>query len=282
MPAGRPTIRSRRVATELRRLRRERGISSVAVAKALGVTPSKISRIENNKIGLKVDEVAAMLGLYHVPEQRRKQLLDLVRRAEEPGWWQAHGSGLPELWQTLIEFEERATRIVNYEPLVVPGLLQTSEYARAVILGTAGSLPDKELDTKVVARLGRQAILSRAEPPEMEVLLYEPVLRVPVGGQGVMHRQLRTLVDASARPNVTVRVVPLSAGAHPGLDGTFVFLEFADEPMLVHLENWSNSAFLEEDHHLESYRLALQGLQDVALAPDASAAMIAAVAEEYG
>lgn len=281
MPAGRPTIRSRRVASELRQLRRERRISSVEVAKRLGMHPSKVSRIENNKIGLKLEEVAALLGLYHVPEKRREELLDLVRRAEEPGWWHAYGRGLPELWQTLIEFEQRAVRITSYETLVVPGLLQTAEYARAVIAGTAGSLPAAELDARVVARLGRQGVLSRAEPPKLEVLLYEPVLRVPVGGPGVMRRQLRTLVDAADRPNITIRAVPLAAGAHPGLEGPFLVLEFADDPALVYLENWSNSAFLEEEHHLASYRLALQAMQELALSADESAALIAAVAEEH-
>lgn len=281
MPAGRPTIRSRRIATELRRLRTERGISSVAVAKALGVHPSKISRIENNKIGLRVDEVAAMLGLYHVPERRRKQLLDLVRRAEEPGWWQTRGSDLPELWQTLIEFEQRAIHIVNYEPFMVPGLLQTAEYARAIIFGTAASLSDKELDAKVAARLGRQAILARVRPPSLEVVLCEPVLRVPVGGADIMRRQLRALVDTAARPDITVRVVPLAAGPHPGMEGNFVLMEFVDEPALVHLENWSNSAFLEEPDQVESYRLALQILHNVSLSAEQSLAMIAAAADAY-
>lgn len=282
MPAGRPTIRSRRVSTELRRIRAERGVSSVDVAKALGVHPSKISRIENNKIGLRADEVAALLGFYQVAAKRRTQLLDLVRRAEEPGWWQSHGNGLPELWQTLIDFEQRASHIIDYQPFMMPGLLQTAEYARAIILGTAGSLPDRELDGKVAARLGRQAILGRPEPPTLDVVLYEPALRVPVGGASVMQRQLRALLDAAAMPTVTIRLVPISVGPHPGLEGSFIILEFQDEPTLVHLENWSNSAFLEEDHHLESYRVALQHLHSVALSAQESLDVIAAVADEFG
>lgn len=276
---GRPTVRSRQVSTELKRLRKRAGLTAGEVGSRLGVSQSKISRIENGQLGLHPDEVAALLGLYHVPLQRRAELLELVRNAADPGWVRTHRSGLPDQWQALIELEGSATALHNWDPLWVPGLLQTADYARAIIEGTSErELSQSDLDKRVAARLGRQAVLTRALPPSLHVLLYEPALRVPVGSPGALAAQLRHLADMAHRQRITVQVVPLSAGPHPGLEGPFVLLEFESDPTLVHLENRVQSIFLEEPPHIETYRLAWQRILARALPAKRSAQLIAELA----
>jgi transcriptional regulator with XRE-family HTH domain len=275
---GKATVRSRQVSNELRRLRVAAGLKAREVGDLLGVSQSKISRIETGNLGLNIEEVAAMLGLYHVPIGRRDEILALVRRAAEPGLMQVH-KGLPDQWQHLIELEQTATALLNYEPLVIPGLLQIPDYARAIITGTAEwELSESETDIKVGARLGRQAILSRPLPPRLELVLYEPALLAPVGGPAVLAAQLRHLVEMARRPAITVRVVPLRAGAHPGLDAPFMIMEYEKNPTLVYLENRVLSTFLEEEPHIESYRLSWEGIKAKALPAQRSAELITGLA----
>lgn len=280
MPPGRRTARSRRVSAELRRLRARSGLSCKTVGAALGISASKISRIETGRIGLQIEEVAALLGFYQVAKPEREELLELVRRAAEPGWWQVQGSRLPELWQELIDFERAATAIINYEPLLIPGLLQTPDYAGALIAAANPALSEDEVEARVALRTTRQALLGRPRPPRLLVLIEEGVLRRVVGDPGLMRRQVRHLEDAATRPNVTVQVVPAAAGAHPGLGGPFVILEFDRDPTLVYLENRRGSAILEDDEDLTETTIALQHLQQIALSPEDSLALLVDVARE--
>ncbi|MGH3855388.1 MAG: helix-turn-helix domain-containing protein [Pseudonocardiaceae bacterium] len=280
MPRGRKTARSRRVAGELRRLRARSGRSCATVGTALGISASKISRMETNRIGLQADEVAALLGFYQVAKPLRDELLELVRRATEPGWWQVQGSRLPELWQELIDFERAATVITNYEPLVVPGLLQTADYAGALIAAANPALSEDEVETRVAARITRQALLGRPLPPQLLVLIEEGVLRRMVGDAGLIRRQVRHLEDAATRPNVTVQLVPTAAGAHPGLGGPFAILEFDRDPTLVYLENRRGSVILDEDEDIAETTIALRHLQQIVLSPEDSLAVLAEVVRE--
>jgi transcriptional regulator with XRE-family HTH domain len=268
------------VAGELRRLRARSGHSCATVGAALGISASKISRIETGRIGLQADEVAALLGFYQVAKPAREDLLELLRRAAEPGWWQVQGSRLPELWQELIDFERSATAIINYEPLLIPGLLQTADYAGALIAAANPALSEDEVETRVAARTTRQALLGRPRPPRLLALLEEGVLRRLVSDPGLMRRQVRHLEDAATRSNVTVQVVPTAAGAHPGLGGPFVILEFDGDPTLVYLENRRGSAILEEEDDIAEATMALQHLQHIALSSDDSLALLADVARE--
>lgn len=281
MVIGRPTIRSRQVANELRRLRKKAGLTTGEVGSRLGLSQSKVSRVETGTSGLQIDDVAAMLGLYHVPAKRRDEILGLVRQAAEPGWVQLHGRNLPEQWQALIEWEDKATTLQNWAPLGIPGLLQIADYARAIIQGMAESeLSESEVDIMVRARLGRQSILSRPLPPQLHVLLYEPALHVSVGGPAVLTAQLRQVVEAAKRPKITVQVVPFAAGPHPGMEGPFVLMSFPADPALVYLENRVMSIFLEEDPHTESYKLAWQRVLAKALSPERSVKLIADLARK--
>ena len=274
------TVRSRQVAAELRRLRENAAMSGAEVAHRLGMSPSKVSRLETGNSGLQVEDVAALLGLYQVPATRREELIDLVRRAEERGWWQRQGAGLPELWRSLMDFEATATRIQNFESLVVPGLLQTAEYFRAFIRDAHTTLSETELDNLVASRMARQALLTRATAPQFLAVLDEGALRRPVGGPGVLRRQLQHLVSVAEWPNVTLRVVPLAAGAHAGLSGPFVILEFNGESSLVFVENQGTGLFLEDEADLASYRLALGNILNAALAPPATVDLLAALVAE--
>ncbi len=275
------SIRSRQVAAELRTIREQAGLSGAEVAKLMGMSPSKISRLETGITGLQIEDVAALLGLYKVPAATRDELLDLVRRSEERGWW-TRQPGLPQLWRSLIDFEAKASRVQNYEALFVPGLLQTAEYTRAVIQGIAPTITEAELDNLVAARMARQAVLTRANAPQFCVVVDEGALRRPIGEPGVMHRQLQHLLVVAEQPHVMLRVVPLAAGAHAGLRGPFVILEFAEEPALVYLENHDTYMFLEEEADLAAYRLALGTILNAALAPAATTELITQIATELG
>ncbi|MGH3817221.1 MAG: Scr1 family TA system antitoxin-like transcriptional regulator [Pseudonocardiaceae bacterium] len=186
MPPGNPhtSVRSRQVAAELRMLSEQAGLSGAEVAKRMGMSPSKISRIETGNSGLQIEDIAALLGLYQVPAATRDDLLDLVRRSEERSWW-TRQPGLPQLWRSLIDFEAKATRVQNYEALFVPGLLQTAEYARAIIQGVAPTVSEAELDNLVAARMARQALLARASAPQFLAVVDEGALRRPIGEPGM-------------------------------------------------------------------------------------------------
>ena len=274
-----PSVRSRQVANQLRELREQARLSGAEVAKLLGMSPSKISRIETGNRMLSVDIVAALLGLYKVPERMREQILDQVRKADERGWWESRGLGLPELWSALINFENRATRIQNYEAMVVPGLLQTPEYTGVMIKGVNKAMTEAELNNLVASRMARQAVLRRSGLQFLAVV-DEDVLRRPIAERGVMRRQLRQLVDYSERPNITVRVVPLQEGMHVGVRGSFAVMDFVDEPSLVFFENQHVGMFLDEKEDIAAHRVALSNILSVALEPAASAELISAVASD--
>jgi transcriptional regulator with XRE-family HTH domain len=280
MPGNSHTsVRSRTVAAELRNMRETRGLSMAEVAGMLGVSTSKISRIETGNSGLQSEDVAALLGYYQVPGPKRQQLMDRLRRSDQKGWWERQ-AGLPPLWRALIDFESKAVSIQHYAPMIIPGLVQTAEYAEAMLRATDGSLADAELDNLVAARMARQAVLTRTTAPRYVAVVHEVALRMPVGGPGVLRRQLRQLLTVAERPNVTVCVVPIPRGAHVGFRGMFMILEFAEEPDVVHVENQVSGLFLEGEPTLAGYRLAMRNLLDVALRPEASAELIAAIDAE--
>jgi transcriptional regulator with XRE-family HTH domain len=280
MPGNSHTsVRSRTVASELRVLREKHGYSLNEVAEQLGASASKISRMETGSIGLQPDEVATLLGFYKVPSTKRHQLLDLLRRGDQKGWWERQ-AGLPHLWRALIDFENKATRIQNYESLVIPGLLQTGEYCEALLKGTDNTLSDAELDNLVASRMARQAVLTRSTAPQYVAVIHEVALRMPVGSKDVRNRQLRHLLNVTERPNVKLMAVPMRKGAHVGLRGPFLILEFAEEPALVHVENQITGMFLEDEADLAGYRLALRNILNVAFAPNATAELIHAITTE--
>jgi transcriptional regulator with XRE-family HTH domain len=273
------SIRSRRVSAELRRYREAIGMTSSQAADALGCSASKLSRIETGSRGLHADDVAALLGLYRVPEKRRSELLALVRKADEHGLWFAQGSGLPELWQTLIDFERLATRIQNFESMFVPGLLQTPEYCAAIIQHINETVTPAELDRLVAARMERQRQL-RAGNLQLLVVIDEVILRRVIGSPATYRRQLLRLVEDAERQNVTLRVVPFARGAYAGLRGAFMTLDFAAEQSVVYVENHTLGLFLVEKEDLAAFRLSMGNILGKALSHAESASFILEAAEQ--
>ncbi len=274
------SVRQRRVSAELRSLCEARGLTCEQVAGALDCSIAKISRMETGVRGLYPDDVSAVLGFLQAPAKLREELLALVRDGHKPNWIQVGGK-LPIAWKDLIRFEDQAAALYNYEPLVIPGLLQTGDYARAVIHAGNEELTESEADNLVRTRMGPAKPCSAATRdrrwPRSSTRWCSAA---PVGEPGVMHGQLQHLLNMASRRSIDLRVVPFSVGANPGLKGPFMILEFADQPTLVHLEIRGATGLLEEAPVIRSVRLAWRKLHSMALSPEDSNRLIAEVAGE--
>jgi transcriptional regulator with XRE-family HTH domain len=271
-----PTRRRRRLGAELRRLREDAGLTIDRVAEALECSPSKVSRIETGQVSATPRDVRDMLALYRVPDAQREDMVQIAREARQRGWWQKFVD-VPDGVPAYVGLEAAATSIDIYMALIVPALLQTADYARAVIAAVRPDLPRKEIDRRVELRLHRQALLDQERPPTLRVLLDDTVLRRPVGGAAVMAAQRRRLLEDAARPAVTVRVLPVDAGAHAGMDGPFTIFGFpADaERDVVALDSAADALYLEDPEDLRRYRRVFELLLPAALPPEASAELIA-------
>lgn len=273
-----PTVVGRGLGGELRELRKARKLPQRQVAIRLGWQPSKLSRMEAGIQGIPTADVASLLVIYGVTGDERKRLLGMAERSAESGWWEAIG-GLSDESRTLIRLEAEATSVVNWQPLLVPGLLQLPDYTQALM--RSGGIPDDEAQGRVAARLGRQAILSRATPPTLHALLDEMVLRRVLGSPRVMARQLRHLIEVADRPNVTLRVLPLAVGGHTGLDGSFALFDFPRNRSVVYLDHKLAGLFLEEAPQVAHFRREADRLAGVALSPVDSVEFVARVATEH-
>lgn len=219
----RPMVKRRRLRAELRNARQEADLTQDQVAEAMEWSPSKIIRIEAGSVGVSANDMRALLRLYDITDPKRvNDLLTLARLARERST--TYRDAPPRLLQ-YIDYEAAASAIRGYQTILVPGLLQTEDYARAVI----GELvPKSQVDALVKVRMKRQEILKRTDPVELFFVLDEAVIRRQVGGEEVMRRQVLHLVEMADRKNVTVEVVRFSTGAHPGVQGPFVIFEFPD------------------------------------------------------
>ncbi|MGH3769189.1 MAG: helix-turn-helix domain-containing protein [Pseudonocardiaceae bacterium] len=277
MPHRDPTIRSRELGEGLREAMKHAGLSGKQADQMLEVTPSYVSMLLAGKRGASEVDIAAFLGVCRVKGGERDRLLALCREQDTPGWYQQHGSRLPKQLVTLIDHENKAVTISEFEATLVPGLLQTGEYARAVISRIA-NVPTEEVTDRVAARLARQSLFSQERPPRFTFYLHESVLRMPVGGPAVMAEQLRHLHRMSARPYLTLRVVPIALGAHAAMAGSFRLMEFAEFKPVAYLESETSSLFLERPVEIQAYRCILAALADTALSEGQSRELIAALA----
>lgn len=251
-------------------------MSGAQVADELSMSASKISRIETGNTGLHIEDVAAMLGLYRVPERDRQELLALVWKAQESNLWIGAAATLPEGWRQLIDLESRATRIESFEAQVVPGLLQIPEYTASVVGGLQPQLTTAELDKLVALRMGRQVRL-RHQAVQFVTVLDEIILHRVIGDRDIMRRQLRHLVDMAEKPNVTLRVIPLQSGIHAGLRGPFLMLSFADEPGVGLIENQAGSMWLDDEKDVAELRLSMNNILGKALKPVESTELITGI-----
>jgi transcriptional regulator with XRE-family HTH domain len=281
-----PTLLRRQLGAELRRLRSRVGRTVADVAAELGWSESKLSRIETASTGIRNADLQRLFGVYHVEEIDRARLVSLAGQARQRGWWEAYTDVLPNAYESYIGFEAEASSIFTYEAQVVPGLLQTAEYANAVLhAGGVYSEPSTSsdpgvTDQRIAVRLARQAVLIHEPPPTYRAVLDEAVLRRPVGGADVQRRQMLRLVEASERRGITIQVLPFSAGAHPALHGSFILLEFAgsEERPLVYSEGMTGGVFRTRPEELETYRATFEALRTAALQAEESVAFIKTLA----
>jgi transcriptional regulator with XRE-family HTH domain len=268
------SARERRLAMVLRRMRKQTGLTAGQVAEQLGVSTSMVTRAETGKRGIQRDDLIGLLTVYRAPRGLRAAMVKLYDDLRKSDLLDRGELNVHEDLAKWIDFEQDCSRICNYQPLTIPGLLQTFAYAKAIIEGADHNLTAPEIDDRVAARIARQKLLRGPDRPQLEVVLHEAALHQRVGGVEVMGEQLKYFVEATQRPSVTIRVVPAVAGAHPGMSGPFVIMEYQELPSLVHLENKVASLYLEEPSDVEVYRLAFKGVLAVALSPEQSVPLI--------
>ncbi|MER7511467.1 helix-turn-helix transcriptional regulator [Streptomyces lavendulae] len=264
-----PTVSRRRLGSELRRLREISGMTTQQVAERLLISQPKISLLENGRRLAKPRDVRDLCGLYGVKDQRRvDHLMQLSRESGQQGWWNSYGD-IP--YGPYIGLEAEAASIRLYEPSVIPGLLQTPAYARAVIAGTIPHVTAEQAGARLQVRLRRQDRLGAPRDPlRLWAVLDESALRRVVGSREVMREQLGHLTRLGAQPHITMQVLPHGVGAHPGVSGQFSLLEFADaaDMGVVYLERFTSDVYLEKGSDVRLYRDMYAHLQARALSPD--------------
>ena len=278
MPAGgKPTVRSRRVGSELRRLREAAGATTAQAAELLSCSPAKISRIENGIVSVRLVDLRLLLGRYGDEDQEHRAYLErLARESNKRGWWQDYGDTIPPYYADFIGLEADASYIKTWEPTTVPGILQTPEYARAVMLANPAMISPDKLDKFISIRRERQARLEQDTDARLDAVIWEAALITTVGSDGIQRGQLERLLDLMSRPNISVQVLPLEAGDQASMSGSFVLFSFGSERAVstVFVENLTSSQYLEMDQELRGYTLVFDALRSAALSPAASAARI--------
>ncbi|QFG21911.1 helix-turn-helix transcriptional regulator [Actinomadura sp. WMMB 499] len=278
-----PTVRKRRVAAELRRLRKESGLTREQVAERIGCAPVTITRIETGQSGARVGEVALMLEVYGITGDDREAFLQVAKDARKRGWWHPFSSTMPNWFQVYVGLEEEASSIQDYQSEVIPGLLQTEAYARATYLAEPSIPSDEEIERRVALRQGRQKRLLEAEDaPAMWFVLSEAGIRRLVGGRATMCEQLNLLAELSRRPNITIQVLPFTAGAHPAMQGGFTLLGFPEpaDPDVVYVEYRQGGLYLEKLDEVGGYLQIFNHLRAQAFGRDDSRYLITSATEE--
>lgn len=282
-----PTVRRRRLAAELRRLRGTQ--TGAAVARALGWSPAKVSRYELAQTNFPPDEVEKLLDFYRVAEPRRSQLLTLAAEAGQRGWWEEYSDVLAPEFMEFIGLEAEADWMGHWQVGVIPGLLQTEEYARELNIGYRGVIPTPPgvLERLVRVRMIRQELLSREPPFKLSVVMDESVLLRKIGDRGLMHAQLLRLAAAAEVPNVELRVMPLSGRETSLVADSFTILSFGPQPTdvagqladVVSTEGVTSELYVEGESDTYLYRLVFQGLVNASLSPTDSRSLIRQTAE---
>jgi transcriptional regulator with XRE-family HTH domain len=270
-----PTVRRKRLGIELRRLREQARLTCEEVGQRLDCSGTRISRMETGRISVRPGDARELLEIYGVTGTEADSLIQLAREARRKGWWHTYGGALPTWFEPYIGLESEVVRLRDFQSMVLPGLLQTEDYARAVlrtapIAGTADAI-----DRQVALRMERQA-------PGLWVVLSESVLRVQVGGPKVMRDQLARLIEIAGQSKVTLQVLPFNTAAHVQPISPFTILEFADpaDPAVVYLEHLTGSLLLENEEEVTRYTVVFDHLRAEALGTAQSAGLIAQLADE--
>ena len=282
------TVPRRQLGRYLRDLRNQAGLTVKDAARGLEWSETKMWRIETGQTSLRSFDVEVMCRVYGVASDMTRALMGLAKETKARGWWQAYGDAVPEWFDLYVGLEAAASKLSLYEQELVPGLFQTPEYARTLIHADHPEENDEEADRRVSLRMARQALVRRTiDPPALQVALNESVLKRPVGGPAIMAAQLRRLAVASELPNVSLRVVPFSAGFHPGiLSGSFNVLRFPlngggqeSEPPTVYADLYTGALYLDKPNEVDRYGEAFAGIWHHALDEPASRELIQQAAE---
>jgi transcriptional regulator with XRE-family HTH domain len=281
---GSPTVLRMILGRQLQALREKAGLSHQQAADAIYSSEWTIRRIEAGKGALKPLNIKSLLIAYGVTDVREiDAFLGLARDASRPGWWHSYGDVLPDWFKVAVGLEESASLIRAYEPQVVPGLLQTEAYVRAITAASFPSEQEEESERRVALRLARQDLLERPAPPEYWIVLEETVLRRPIGGRKVMRGQVEHLIEAASRPDITVQVLPFAAGWHPAMYGMFNIFRFPDDAMpdVVYSEALTSATYLNKPEETTQYTEALDRMAAMAATPDQTITILRQILKEY-
>lgn len=282
-PQAGPTVLRMLVGSHLRRLREASEITRVEAGQAIRASHSKISRLELGRTGFKSRDVDDLLTLYGVSEEvERATFIALARQANAPSWWHPYAEVVPSWFESYLGLEQAASAIRGYEPQVIPGLLQTEEYAAAVIRLGHENAGRAEMERRVGLRIQRQRILTRPEPIALWVVIDEAVLRRPTGGIATMRAQLAHLIAMAELPHITIQVLPFEVGGHGAVSGPITILRLPQGELsdVVYLEQLTNAHYPDKSSEIEHYRHIMNALGVQAARPDATPAILRGILEE--
>ena len=274
---GGPSVSRMLVGAQLRRLRIDKGITREQAGEAIRASEWKIHRLENGQVGFKDRDIVDLLRIYGVTDPGEvADFLVLAREANTPGWWHHYGDVLPQWYRAYLDLESAARLIRTYEGQLIPGLLQTEDYMRALLGGAQLEDSPEEVERRVALRLARQRLLDRKDAPRLWAVVDEAALRRPVGGPKVMRAQLERLIEAAELPNVILQVLPLGVGAHPALVGAFSMLRFADQelPDIVYVEHLTSALYLNKREEVDQYLHVMANVCVRAAPPDSTAEIL--------
>jgi transcriptional regulator with XRE-family HTH domain len=273
-----PTLRRLELGTLLKALRNERGFTVEQTGEQLGFSPSKVSRLENGLRGASARDINDLCDLYDVQGEKRQQLLDLAAAGKQQAWWQSRNLA----YSNYVGLEDAAAAIKDFGVGVIPGLLQTADYARAVMTARIPRLSTGDINQRVAGRIERQRLLTAETPPQLDVVLDEAVLHRVAGNRGVMHAQMNRLLHVSELPRVDIRVLPYDAGIPPVVTSKFILLSFDESsvPGVVFVEMHTGDLYLGPADGLADYEEAFQAIQAMAATPDRTRQIISGIAAE--
>jgi transcriptional regulator with XRE-family HTH domain len=276
---GSPTVRRRELGAMLRALRLDQGFTVEQVAERLLCSPSKVSRMETGQRGATPRDVRDLCEFYGVSDAaERERLMVLAREGRQQGWWQSYS--LP--YKTFVGLEQEATSMTIYHSAVVPGLLQIGDYTRGIHEKGVPQLNAAEVEERVAERATRQQLLTRENPPQVEVFLDQAVMHRPISGPQIMRKQLDSILAAARLPNVKVQILPYEVGSHPALESNFIILDFDGEaPTVVYVEGLVGGLYLERPPEIERYLQVSEILRGLALSPKDSAVLVENVRDTY-
>ncbi|MDF5756110.1 helix-turn-helix transcriptional regulator [Spongiactinospora sp. TRM90649] len=274
-------MRRRRLAAELRRLRKESGLTAEAVARRVGLAQSWVSRVESARQGIRHNDLRALLDIYGVPEERRDELSALAQQSRQRGWWHSFSDAVPEWFQIMIGLEAEARRLRSFDMELIPGLLQTPDYYRSYLRGHRAGFGEPEIDRMIELRTARQERMLHNHSLDLTFIVNEASLRRLAATTSVCHAQLDRLVQLSDKSHISINILPFSAGMHSSMDSGFVLLGFTPpDPDVVYIESQLNGLYLEEPAQVESYDSVYDSLHAKSLTKEQTRNFLVKLAKE--